>query len=310
MSDYSQGPGYWQASDGKWYPPQNDAPPAAAAYGQPQNPYAQPPQSSPGEPQQNPYGQAPNNPYGQAPNNPYGQTPYGQTPYGQTPYGEIPYGQPSSFGQPVFPAQGQPMFPGQGPGFPVSPSTGTSGLAVASFVLAIVWLCGVGSVLAIILGFIALGSIRGTAKSGKGLAIAGIVIGFVSIAITVIIVTTTAIFFKHAGDSVGTATEKKDFVITSCGLDETSKFATAVVTVTNHSGKTSDYWVEINFVDNGTIVDTGGGITFATTVDPGESAQIDVSGNKALTSAPACQIGQFDRFATTNVIPNIPSRTG
>lgn len=31
MSDTSQGPGWWQASDGKWYPPQPAAQPAAAA---------------------------------------------------------------------------------------------------------------------------------------------------------------------------------------------------------------------------------------------------------------------------------------
>ncbi len=46
MSDYSQGPGWWQASDGKWYPPQQAAPaaptepwgaapPAGMAYGTP-----------------------------------------------------------------------------------------------------------------------------------------------------------------------------------------------------------------------------------------------------------------------------------
>lgn len=46
MSDYSQGPGWWQASDGKWYPPQQAAPaaptapwgaapPAGTAYGTP-----------------------------------------------------------------------------------------------------------------------------------------------------------------------------------------------------------------------------------------------------------------------------------
>lgn len=29
MSDVSQGPGWWLASDGKWYPPQPPAPPAA-----------------------------------------------------------------------------------------------------------------------------------------------------------------------------------------------------------------------------------------------------------------------------------------
>lgn len=38
MSDYSQGPGWWQASDGKWYPPQGQAgaaPQAPPPYGQP-----------------------------------------------------------------------------------------------------------------------------------------------------------------------------------------------------------------------------------------------------------------------------------
>lgn len=45
MSDYSQGPGWWQASDGKWYAPQTPAPgpafpqtppPGVPAYGVPQ----------------------------------------------------------------------------------------------------------------------------------------------------------------------------------------------------------------------------------------------------------------------------------
>ncbi len=37
MSDYSQGPGWWQASDGKWYAPQGQAAPPQAPplYGQP-----------------------------------------------------------------------------------------------------------------------------------------------------------------------------------------------------------------------------------------------------------------------------------
>jgi hypothetical protein len=39
MSDSSQGPGWWQASDGKWYPPQPPpqaaTPPQVAAYGYP-----------------------------------------------------------------------------------------------------------------------------------------------------------------------------------------------------------------------------------------------------------------------------------
>jgi len=60
MSDIAQGPGWWQASDGKWYPPQEQAPqapppPAAPGYAPP--PGAAPPYTpGPGVPQ---YGYAP-----------------------------------------------------------------------------------------------------------------------------------------------------------------------------------------------------------------------------------------------------------
>ena len=69
MSDAPQGDGWWQASDGRWYPPEQQPgpsqPPTAPAYGQ------------------QPYGQQP---YGQ----PYGQQPYGQPAYGYPPYGAPP----------------------------------------------------------------------------------------------------------------------------------------------------------------------------------------------------------------------------
>ena len=44
MSDFSQGPGWWQASDGKWYPPQQSTPPASGPWGAapPAAGYAQP----------------------------------------------------------------------------------------------------------------------------------------------------------------------------------------------------------------------------------------------------------------------------
>jgi len=40
MSDASQGPGWWQATDGKWYPPAPPAPPQPPVYGAPQQAYA------------------------------------------------------------------------------------------------------------------------------------------------------------------------------------------------------------------------------------------------------------------------------
>lgn len=45
MSDFSQGPGWWQASDGKWYPPEQA--PGAAPGGMPPMPQAQPAYGAP-----------------------------------------------------------------------------------------------------------------------------------------------------------------------------------------------------------------------------------------------------------------------
>jgi len=51
MSDSTQGPGWWQASDGKWYPPeQHPDAPAAATEGVPQTPASPPTQAIPPTP--------------------------------------------------------------------------------------------------------------------------------------------------------------------------------------------------------------------------------------------------------------------
>ena len=65
----------------------------------------------------------------------------------------------------------------------------TNGLAIASLVLGIVgWVpCGIGSIVAVILGFVARGQIRSSQgrQGGDGLAQAGIILGFVGIALVV-----------------------------------------------------------------------------------------------------------------------------
>jgi hypothetical protein len=67
------------------------------------------------------------------------------------------------FGQPRYAAPAQP----------------TNGLAVAALVLGIVWLFWFGSTLAIIFGHIALDQIKHNNQSGKGMAVAGLVLGYV-----------------------------------------------------------------------------------------------------------------------------------
>ena len=61
----------------------------------------------------------------------------------------------------------------------------TNGLAIAAMVLGIVWVYWIGSILALVFGYVARGQIRNAngSQGGNGMAIAGIVLGWVSIAI-------------------------------------------------------------------------------------------------------------------------------
>jgi len=65
---------------------------------------------------------------------------------------------------------------------------GTNGFAIASMVLGIVWIYWIGSVLAIVFGFIARSQIRQRNQGGDGMAIAGIVLGIVGVVIAIIVI--------------------------------------------------------------------------------------------------------------------------
>lgn len=66
--------------------------------------------------------------------------------------------------------------------------TETNGMAIASMVLGTLWLYWVGSILAVIFGHVALGQInRATSQGGKGMAIAGLVLGWVGVGTLAII---------------------------------------------------------------------------------------------------------------------------
>ena len=71
-------------------------------------------------------------------------------------------------------------------GGPAPSRGGTNGLAIAALVLGILWLCAIGSVLAIVFGFVALNQIKRSGQGGRGLAIAGIVLGIIGILASVV----------------------------------------------------------------------------------------------------------------------------
>jgi hypothetical protein len=118
MSDRPQGPGWWQASDRKWYAPE-------------QHPNYVPPCT------------------GASPSTPF---------------------------------------------VPASWTRATNGLAIASLVLSLLWIWGLGSLLAVILAVRARTQIRdsGGRQGGDGLAVAGLVIGIIGLAGTVL--ATIAVF--------------------------------------------------------------------------------------------------------------------
>jgi hypothetical protein len=158
-------------------PPQqqpSQAPPPQAPPPQPPQPQAAPPGYGPPPPVPPGYGQQPPPGYG-APPPGYGQAPppgYGAPPpgYGQQP---PPYG---AYGV-------QPYI-----------ARKTNGFAIASLILGVLWFYWVGSVLALIFGYVGKSQIdkSGGTQDGRGLAIAGIVLGWIGVAVLIVFIIAVA----------------------------------------------------------------------------------------------------------------------
>ncbi|MGI8779713.1 MAG: DUF1707 and DUF4190 domain-containing protein [Solirubrobacteraceae bacterium] len=76
-----------------------------------------------------------------------------------------------------------PATPATRPAF-VRTAASTNGFAIASIVLGVVWMWWLGSVLALVFGHVALKQIArtGGAQGGRGMAIAGLVLGYLGVA--------------------------------------------------------------------------------------------------------------------------------
>jgi hypothetical protein len=78
-----------------------------------------------------------------------------------------------------------------------APQTSTNGFAIASMVLGIVWLFGLGSILAVIFGHIARRQIRTRGESGGGMAMAGVVLGWIGVAFLIAYIAFVVIAVIH-----------------------------------------------------------------------------------------------------------------
>lgn len=167
MSNTSQGPGWWMASDGKWYPPELWTGPPEA---NPAGPSVPSQTQAPAQPSAQPTYPAQGPAFGAGAPGPSGPPAYGAAPYANAGYGQyVPPGQ-NPYGQPVI--------------------RKTNGLAIASLVCSCagIFLLGIPAVLGVIFGFVARRQIRQSngVQGGGGMALAGIIVGFVVVGLVVL----------------------------------------------------------------------------------------------------------------------------
>ncbi len=142
--------------------------------------------------EQSPTPQDPGQPYGQQPYQPQNpQPPYGQQPYAQQPYAQQPYGVQPQYSAGYAPQYGAPTVPNNSMAV-VALVAGICGFTVVPFI---------GSIVAVITGHMARKQIRQTGEGGDGMAVAGLVMGWIVIALTVLGTLAFVLFFAAVASS-------------------------------------------------------------------------------------------------------------
>jgi hypothetical protein len=100
--------------------------------------------------------------------------------------------------------------PAPPPGYAGYRTMRTSGLAIASLVLGIVWIFWLGSILAVIFGHVALSQIKRSmgALTGRGMAIAGLILGYLGIVTLVGFIAAAAIIGPEAATAAQCALDR------------------------------------------------------------------------------------------------------
>jgi len=81
-----------------------------------------------------------------------------------------------------------------------APTGEVDGMAIAAFVLGVLWLFWIGSIVATVLGHVSLGRIKHAGRRGRGLATAGAVLGWVGVASLVLVATVGTVTTLRAED--------------------------------------------------------------------------------------------------------------
>jgi hypothetical protein len=112
-----------------------------------------------------------------------------------------PYSDPGYQGYPGYQASGAPASPGYGYGYggyaQPMPVRQTNGLAIASMVvsLASIVICGYPAIVGAIMGHVARRQIRERGEDGDGMALTGVIVGWIVFALSVLGTLAYVIFF-------------------------------------------------------------------------------------------------------------------
>jgi hypothetical protein len=166
-----------------------------------------------------------------------------------------------------------------------------NGFALLSLVSALVWVCGLGSVVAVIFAVLALIQIGAVHQRGRLIALAGLVLGVVGIAAAA-----TLFVFDGGSDSatpLSTPVAFGEVIVTSCALDAAGN-GVAIVRVVNLNGESVTYDITVAF-------QTGDqrGVARAETdvLGPDASEMVTVVSETEFTQAPVCTLQDTVRYA-------------
>ena len=139
-----------------------------------------------------------------APQPPY---PYPYPPYGATAGPAPGWYPPLPYGQPYYPPPGGYYGP-----MPLGQQRGTNGLAIASMVLGIVWLYGLGSILALVFGYVSRRQIKRSGQGGGGMGLAGIILGWVGLAGMAAFIAVIAVAVNYFPNTTIDGTSVADYI--------------------------------------------------------------------------------------------------
>ncbi len=181
----------------------------------------------------------------------------------------------------------------QAPQYAPAPPTNT--MAVLSLVFAFLFWP-----LAIVFGHMARKQIARTREGGRGLATAGLVIGYVGLGFVALLI---VIFAAAAGSAAGpvtgsslpaTSEAMSDVSVTKCGSDGSLGLSSATVRITNSTDRVQSYFVTVSVNDAaGNRLGEANGAS--NSVAPGQAATTELIGG-ATEGVASCTVANVTRI--------------